>query len=237
LQVIELGPGRGTLIQDILRVFTHFKLEKEISLHLVEISPYLSKLQAQKLCFQSAEIDNPERMGYPHYREGETLSGAKIYWYKRIEDIPDGFSCLLAHEFFDALPINKFQKDGDVWKEILIDVDKAQENKFRYVISRSETPTSKLFNMKCRAIDEKRDHVEYSFDSERIVEHIAGKMEEHGGFGLIMDYGHFGDKTDTFRVSFFFFAKKIFSYYFFSIDRPSKTTNCMILSSIQAQPI
>jgi NADH dehydrogenase [ubiquinone] 1 alpha subcomplex assembly factor 7 len=217
-------------------VFTHFKLEKEISLHLVEISPYLSKLQAQKLCFQSAEIDNPERMGYPHYREGETLSGAKIYWYKRIEDIPDGFSCLLAHEFFDALPINKFQKDGDVWKEILIDVDKAQDNKFRYVISRSETPTSKLFNMKCRAIDEKRDHVEYSFDSERIVEHIAGKMEEHGGFGLIMDYGHFGDKTDTFRVSFFF-LQKIFSYYFFSIDRPSKTTNCMILSSIQAQPI
>jgi NADH dehydrogenase [ubiquinone] 1 alpha subcomplex assembly factor 7 len=199
LQIVELGPGRGTLIQDMLRVFNQFKQEKQVTFHLVEISPYLSKLQSQKLCYNSKEID--ERHGCPHYREGETVSGARIFWYKRIEDIPNGFTCLLAHEFFDALPINKFQRGTDgVWKEILIDIEPSNANQFRYVISRTETPTSKLFNIKFMAADEKRNHVEYSFEAETTLNHIANRLEEHGGIGLIMDYGHFGDKGDTFRA-------------------------------------
>lgn len=197
LQIIELGPGRGTLTQDVLRVFAKLNMSSSISIHLVELSPYLSKLQAQKLCYSFAEM-NPQSQS-PCYQMGETLTGVKVFWYRRIEDVPRGFSIILAQEFFDALPIHKLQKDGDTWKEILIDIDPADKEKFRYVLSRNETPISKLFTTLCP--DERRSHVEISPESDLMALHLAERLETDGGFGLIMDYGHFGEKEDTFRVS------------------------------------
>jgi NADH dehydrogenase [ubiquinone] 1 alpha subcomplex assembly factor 7 len=199
LQIIELGPGRGTFIQDILRVCSKLKVvpAEALSIHLVELSPYLSKMQAQKLCFTSTEFDKQNDL--PFYRIGETVSGSKIYWYQRIEDVPKEFSIILAHEFFDALPIHKLQKDGNVWKEILVDIDPQNEEKFRFVMSRNETPISKLYAT--LRPEETRNHVEISPESDLILNHIADRLEEHGGFGLIMDYGHSGSKEDTFRVS------------------------------------
>jgi len=44
-----------------------------------------------------------------HYREGVTRDGVKIYWYYSINDVPRKFSVFIAQEFFDALPIHKFQ--------------------------------------------------------------------------------------------------------------------------------
>jgi NADH dehydrogenase [ubiquinone] 1 alpha subcomplex assembly factor 7 len=52
--------------------------------------------------------------------------------------------------------------------------------------------------------DEKRDHVEVCAESGVILEHLATRLEEDGGFALFADYGHDGRKTDTFRVSFAF---------------------------------
>jgi NADH dehydrogenase [ubiquinone] 1 alpha subcomplex assembly factor 7 len=195
LQIVEMGPGRGTLVQDIIRVFSQFDAMDSLSVHLVEVSPFLSKLQSQKLCFNSKEFDQPE---IPFYRQGETVSGVKVYWYKRIEDVPNNFSIILAHEFFDALPIHKLQKDNDIWREILVDFDPENPDKFRYVISRAETPISKLFPILYP--DEKRKHVEISPESDLIANHLADRLETYGGFGLIIDYGHEGDKEDTFRV-------------------------------------
>jgi len=44
-----------------------------------------------------------------YYMKGETQEGLPIFWYRSLLDVPRGFSCLLAHEFFDALPIHKFK--------------------------------------------------------------------------------------------------------------------------------
>jgi NADH dehydrogenase [ubiquinone] 1 alpha subcomplex assembly factor 7 len=197
LQLIELGPGRGTLIHDIIRVCSRLKIVPvdSLSIHFVELSPFLSKMQAQKLCYKTQEFEKETNL--PFYRIGETVTGIKCYWYHRIEDVPKEFSIILAHEFFDALPIHKLQKEGNVWKEVLVDNDPSDANKFRFVISRNETPISKLYAM--RGEDE-RNQVEISPESELILKHIAERLEEFGGFGLIMDYGHVGDKGDTFRV-------------------------------------
>jgi NADH dehydrogenase [ubiquinone] 1 alpha subcomplex assembly factor 7 len=231
LQIIELGPGRGTLIHDVLRVFHQFKMNEALSIHLVELSPYLSKMQAQKLCFSTTEFDRHTNL--PFYRMGETISGIRVHWYHRIEDVPKEFSIILAHEFFDALPIHKLQREDKIWKEILIDNDPEDENKFRFVSSRNETPFSKLYSS--LRPDDTRNQAEISPDSELILKHIAQRLEEHGGFGLIMDYGHEGEKGDTFRVRQFHIS-------FDSIPIPhhfrlSKITNSMIHFSIQAQLI
>lgn len=225
LQIIELGPGRGTLAQDILRVCSKFQHSDSLSFHLVELSPYLSKLQSQKLCYSSNEVD--PQLKTPYYRVGETVSGVKMFWYNRIEDIPNEFSIIIAHEFFDALPIHKFQKDGNLWKEILIDVDPSDEQKFRYVVSRNETPMSKLYST--MKPNDTRQHVEISPETDLIARHIADRLESFGGFGLIMDYGHLGEKEDTFRVSKeMLVLQTLETFKFFPFFRVLETTSCMI---------
>ncbi|XP_035379997.1 protein arginine methyltransferase NDUFAF7, mitochondrial isoform X3 [Electrophorus electricus] len=110
LQLVELGPGRGSLIGDILRVFHQLQSVlhgAEVSVHLVEVSPKLSQLQAQCLAGEYTCGGEDELV----YRTGTTHTGLPIYWYRSVKDVPRGFSIFLAHEFFDALPIHKFQED------------------------------------------------------------------------------------------------------------------------------
>lgn len=202
MQLIELGPGRGTLMQDILRAITKFGIKSnELSVHLVEMSPFLCDAQSRKLCYSSAAVEENDKSNC--YHKGETISGIPVEWYHKIEDVPHGFSIILAHEFFDALPIHKFQHINDdsggkkKWREILIDIDRTT-NKFNFVVSRTETIALNMFIKDLNACN--RDHIEYSLESDQIIEHISYRLEEHGGFALIMDYGHIGDKTDTFRA-------------------------------------
>ncbi|XP_055384673.1 protein arginine methyltransferase NDUFAF7 homolog, mitochondrial [Condylostylus longicornis] len=196
LQIIELGPGRGTLARDVIKVLGHFKLKAEVSLHLIELSPFLSNVQAQSICYQHEEVDQTKTNDL-FYRKGETATGIKVFWYKKLEDVPKKFSIVLANEFFDALPIHKFQKDVNVWKEILIDLDNSNQNKLRFVISKSQTPHSKFYQ---HIKNDERDCVEYSFEGAKIIELLATRLESYGGIALIIDYGHFGEKTDTFRA-------------------------------------
>ncbi|XP_055641155.1 protein arginine methyltransferase NDUFAF7, mitochondrial [Toxorhynchites rutilus septentrionalis] len=194
-QLIELGPGKGTMMRDILRVFDQFKACDGLSVHLVEMSEHLSKTQAELLCRSSTEYSDK-----PFYRSGITPSGMKIYWYRQLNDVPQCFSIILAHEFFDALPIHKFSKQEDGWKEVLIDIDPKNGEKFRFILSKSETPMLRLFLNHYPTLVKEREHIEVSFDSETIVRQIGQRFHTNGGFALVVDYGHSGEKGDTFRA-------------------------------------
>ncbi|XP_015116450.1 protein arginine methyltransferase NDUFAF7, mitochondrial [Diachasma alloeum] len=193
LQLVELGPGRGTLSKDILKVFKQLRVGDKMSIHLVEVSPALSAIQAKNLCISSKEVDTNE--GLKYYREGETQDGNRVFWYYCVEDVPRKFSVFIAHEFFDALPIHKFHRNNGNWSEIFIDIDPSGEA-LRYVTSKSPTLASKLF------IDEqeRRSHLEVSPQTLSIIDYLATFLQECGGFCLIADYGHSGEKTDTFRA-------------------------------------
>lgn len=57
-----------------------------------------------------------------------------MFWYQQLRDVPEGFTILLAHEFFDALPIHKFHKTYAGYKEVLIDLESvkpSEEIRFR----------------------------------------------------------------------------------------------------------
>lgn len=91
--LIELGPGRGTLMSDILRssrVMPGFRDAARI--HLVETSPALRKLQADKL-------------------------GAGVTWHESLASLPPGPSIIIANEFFDALPIRQYEARNGRWME------------------------------------------------------------------------------------------------------------------------
>lgn len=194
LQIAELGPGRGTLMSDILRVFSRFQLTgADVSVSLVEVSPHLSKVQQEKLC---GEADQGSESGTDaaHFREAQSLHGSTVRWYSQLTDLPSCFTLYIAHEFFDALPINKLIKMKEGWREVLVDLDPAT-SELRYVLSRDRTPAC-LY----RRDSETRNEFEVSPKSLVITQEMAARIHQDGGIGLIIDYGHEGDKTDTFRA-------------------------------------
>ncbi|MGP8231382.1 MAG: class I SAM-dependent methyltransferase [Methylovirgula sp.] len=85
LHLVELGPGRGTLMADLLRVAkVRPAFVQAAQIHLVEASEALMEVQH------------------------ETLAGTQITWHRAIEDIPEGPAIIIANEFFDALPIRQY---------------------------------------------------------------------------------------------------------------------------------
>lgn len=194
--LVELGPGKGSLASDILRVFRQLKSvlgEAEVSVHLVEVSPKLSQVQAEYLTSDQKLVCDDENELV--YRSGTTHAGLPVYWYRRIEDVPKGFSVFLAHEFFDALPIHKFQRTEKGWREVLVDIDPESPNKLRFVLSPSPTLASATLVQ----LDESRRHVEVCPEGGVIIQNLANRIAVDGGAALIGDYGHDGTKTDTFR--------------------------------------
>lgn len=57
------------------------------------------------------------------YLKGMSQYDIPVEWYRQLKDIPNAFSLIIAHEFFDALPIHKFHKTYTGYKEVLIDID------------------------------------------------------------------------------------------------------------------
>jgi NADH dehydrogenase [ubiquinone] 1 alpha subcomplex assembly factor 7 len=102
--IVELGPGRGTLMADMLRsagVKPSFLAAADI--HLVEIGPRLREIQRATLA--------DTRMA--------------LHWHARLADVPDGPTIIVANEFFDALPIRQFQWQAGGWAERMIGLSDA----------------------------------------------------------------------------------------------------------------
>ena len=99
VQLVELGPGRGTLMSDILRVAAMRPgFDSALRINLVEISPVLRTRQEEALAW----------------------TGREINWLERFSDTPAGPVLLIANEFFDALPVRQYVRTGDQWQERLI---------------------------------------------------------------------------------------------------------------------
>jgi NADH dehydrogenase [ubiquinone] 1 alpha subcomplex assembly factor 7 len=94
LQLVELGPGRGTLMSDIWRgLGTQPGLREKTQIHLVEFSPRLHQIQA------------------------DTLEGLPVTWHTNIETVPQAPTIFIANEFFDALPIEQAIYHQDDWHQ------------------------------------------------------------------------------------------------------------------------
>jgi SAM-dependent MidA family methyltransferase len=93
INLIELGPGRGTLMEDILRAASKVpEFAAAVRVHLIETSPVLRDLQKQAL-------------------------GSNAVWHEQLSTLPDGPSIVIANEFFDAIPIRQFEFRQERWNE------------------------------------------------------------------------------------------------------------------------
>ncbi|KAK5128467.1 hypothetical protein LTR85_003135 [Meristemomyces frigidus] len=108
--LMEMGPGRGTLMDDMLRTIRNFPpLAKAIeAVYMVEASPRLRETQHKLLC-----ADNPlKENDIGHESTSKHSKDLKIIWTEDIRFVPreaDKTPFIIAHEFFDALPIHVFQ--------------------------------------------------------------------------------------------------------------------------------
>lgn len=116
-RIVELGPGRGTLMDDMLRVFRQLPASrtKLTNVHLVETSPAMRALQESKLK-HTVHDGSPE-----------------LVWHDALGDIPrspDTYTMIVAHEFFDALPVHLIEKTCRGWHEVLIAPSKDQSARY-----------------------------------------------------------------------------------------------------------
>jgi SAM-dependent MidA family methyltransferase len=173
VNLIELGPGRGTLMVDALRAAKAAgDFRSALSIHLVEISPVLR--ERQKL----------------------TLAGeAPIYWHDAIEEIPDGPAIVLANEFVDALPIHQFVKDHDGWHLRVVGL---VNDRLDFIVV--PIPMPEAFNADT---SDAPDGTILELRDERLTVLLAERIVRHGGAALIIDYGHrtlsFGDTLQAVR--------------------------------------
>lgn len=191
VNLVELGPGRGTLMADLLRGSSKFvDFAKSLNIYLVECSPTLQKLQYSTLkC-----IDEAISRGDTATGTTTTLTGAPVFWHVDLEGVPSGLpTIIIAHEFFDALPIHQFQKTSRGWCEKMIDMSEDSSG-FNFVLSPQPTPASLLYLRRlCQWVGKeeigKLDQIEVCPRALELSHQIAKRIGSDGGGALIIDYG------------------------------------------------
>jgi len=262
LHLIEFGPGRGTLMMDLLRGTSNFKKFSEaLRVHLIEISPALRKKQFETLKCQGnletfESLNNPllaeikpnpfaakntdddddddddseeedEKLSTKGNVSGITAHGTKVYWHNSLDDVPSGPTCIIAHEFFDALPVHQFRRTERGWVEKLVAMNE-ENNSLEFVLSPGATlSSSQLVKRRLRKISSSlsssssssSSDVNSSSDSdmnnetivslevspksivhwEKMMDRIndEGKNGGRGGAAIAIDYGDEGPLADT----------------------------------------
>ena len=160
LLLVELGPGYGTMMKDIL---SSAKQLSELKVHLVESSA----------AFQAAQK--------------KQLAGFDVCWHKEVASLPDQPMLVLANEFFDALPIYQFAYDAHdgVWHERRLALADGQ---LKFVLEPPSSSCLALALDKKPIFS--GAVLEICPQATSIMGFISEKISKNGGSILIIDYGY-----------------------------------------------
>lgn len=163
LRLVELGPGRGTLMADALRATRGVPgFHAAIDLHLVEINERLRSLQEA------------------------ALADFRPKWHARFDDTPEGPLLLVANEFFDALPVRQFEKTARGWCERMVGLAGDGET-LRLALAPGVTPYSAALPEAPAGAQ-----AELCEAGRELAAAIGKRLARYGGWALIVDYGHDG---------------------------------------------
>jgi NADH dehydrogenase [ubiquinone] 1 alpha subcomplex assembly factor 7 len=162
-RLVELGPGRGTLMADLLRATAPVAgFRAALSIHLVERSPRLRALQAER------------------------LAGIDVTWHDRIEEVPDGPLFLIANEFLDALPAHQLVRTLENWVERRVGL--AADGAFAFVLDDRRSPLAGALPDAAAGT-----LAELSPARTRLARQIGERLAAAGGIAVLIDYGAFAD--------------------------------------------
>ncbi len=165
--LLELGPGQGKLMNDLLRTAKIMpSFYKAVSVYLYDVNPHFIKKQEDILAKHNK----------------------KITWIENLAMLPGMPTIVIANEFFDALPIKQYKKTKNTWHEVTVKVNPSDQ-KLRY----NKTSLSAALGTQLKAdhINAKDGaYVEESIESMKTVRTICKHLKKNKGCCLFVDYGY-----------------------------------------------
>lgn len=159
--LIELGPGRGTLMADALRATRAVPgFHAAIRLHLVETNAPL-KAEQQRV-----------------------LGAFSPVWRERFDQLPSGPALIVANEFFDALPVRQFEKTEQGWRERMVGMGPDGET-LVFALAPGATPFGRFLPDAPAGAQ-----AEIGEAARALAAAIGERLAREGGWALIVDYGY-----------------------------------------------
>ncbi|MGE5200473.1 MAG: class I SAM-dependent methyltransferase [Acidobacteriota bacterium] len=163
--LVELGPGRGTLMADALRaVETVPEFRRALRLHLVETSPALRAMQAK------------------------ALDAAAPTWHDALDTVPPGPLLVIANEFLDALPIRQFERRGGEWHERRIGLAPDGES-LAFVVETADDRSTSLPSPRFSG-EADGSIAEICPAASALAAELGARIARDGVAALLIDYGH-----------------------------------------------
>ncbi len=166
--LVELGPGRGTLMADALRATRQVPgFHDAMQIHLVEISPALRE------------------------RQREALGAHRVTWLDNVGQLPEEPLLLIANEFFDALPVRQFEQTGEGWAErvVVLDSDaQGDEGRLAFALAGPHPANRALVPASLRDAPQ-GSLVEVCPAALNIAAFLGHRLARQPGAALVIDYG------------------------------------------------
>jgi len=162
----EIGPGRGTLMLDMLRTLDSLDpaFARGATIAMIEASPRLTEVQKATL--------------------GERAE--RIAWHQTIAELGEQPLIIVGNELFDAIPVRQYIKAADRWRERAIGLDDAGELRFMAAVA---APDPALLPPDA-ALTSEGSIVEMAPARTALMDAIAGRIAANDGAGLFIDYGY-----------------------------------------------
>ena len=161
VQLIELGPGRGTLMTDALRATRGVPgFHAALRLHLVDTNAALRAEQQR------------------------ALGAVAPAWHERFDEVPRGPALVVANEFFDALPVRQFQKTAQGWRERMVGLAPDGDT-LVMALAPGTTPFSRYLPDAPEGAQ-----AEIGEAGRTLAAAIGARLLGDGGWALIVDYGY-----------------------------------------------
>ena len=168
--IIELGPGDGSLTKILLKVFKRFpEFNASKKIYLYEISGLLKKLQKKNI------KDN------------------KVKWIKNFKDISNGPVIFFGNEFFDAIPIKQFKNEKGLLYEKYYTLDK--NNKIKIIFKKASTKD--VANINSYKSLKKLKFIEFPKFGLGVLKKIIKKILQLKGCLLLIDYGYLSPSNQS----------------------------------------
>ncbi len=160
--VVELGPGDGSLTITLLNVFKKFpKFNSVKRLYLFEKSKLLKKVQKKNI----------------YNRE--------VKWINNLNNIHKGPIIFFGNEFFDAIPIKQFKKKNNSLLEKYFTIEKSKINEIYKTATDKDIKLINSFKTLKRL-----NFIEFPKKGFNELQKIINKISSLNGCLLLIDYGY-----------------------------------------------
>jgi len=163
INIVELGPGDGSLCLTLINVFSKFKIfNNALKINLLEKSKFLKKIQKEK------------------------ITSTKVKWIKNIKDIKSNPTIFIANEFFDSLPIKQYILKRGIWCERFV----KYIDKNKLIFYDKKTSSNNLNHLAKFGLTEKQKIIEFPIEATKYLKSISRIIKKQNGGMLCFDYGY-----------------------------------------------